>query len=464
MDQETKKKLDDLRNEQGKLTHDQRELLDKADNEKRDLTADEETNYQNMDKRYDEVTDAIKEINDNENKEKAEAERKQKLQEREEKLRKATGRKTELEIEKEEKRKKEVGNPNDKFVEYDLNKRYLDSIENFRNKTSGKYSSEEYVRTYRKYLIYGVNQLSQDERHLLESRALAADNDSYGGFLVAPEKLQMQLIQKLDNMLFVRRLGNVMVLNNAASLGAPALETDPDDGDWTAEIRTGSEDSTMKFDKRSLTPHPLAKRIKVSKTLLRISAMPVENIVSERIFYKMNVPLEQNYLTGDGQGKPLGVFTASAQGINTDRDVSTGSQTAITSDSLRDAKYKLEKQYRMLPDLRWTFHRDAIKMISKLKTGDGDYIWKQGISTDDPDTILGIPYEESEYVPNTFTSGLYVGALAAWRYYWIVDALSMSIQVLTELYAETNQNGYIARYEGDGMPVLSKAFVRLKTA
>jgi len=38
----------------------------------------------------------------------------------------------------------------------------------------------------------------------------------------------------------------------------------------------------------------------------------------------------------------------------------------------------------------------------------------------------------------------------------------MRIQVLTELYAETNQNGYIGRMEVDGMPVLEEAFVRVK--
>ena len=70
------------------------------------------------------------------------------------------------------------------------------------------------------------------------------------------------------------------------------------------------------------------------------------------------------------------------------------------------------------------------------------------------DTILEMPFEESEYVPNTFTTGNYVGILGDWSFYWIADALNMNVQVLTELYAETNQNGYIARKETDGMPVL----------
>jgi HK97 family phage major capsid protein len=67
----------------------------------------------------------------------------------------------------------------------------------------------------------------------------------------------------------------------------------------------------------------------------------------------------------------------------------------------------------------------------------------------------------SEYAPNTFTSGKYVGILGDFRFYWIADALDMQIQRLVELYAETNQVGLIGRLETDGMPVLSEAFTRV---
>jgi HK97 family phage major capsid protein len=82
----------------------------------------------------------------------------------------------------------------------------------------------------------------------------------------------------------------------------------------------------------------------------------------------------------------------------------------------------------------------------------------------EPDTILGRPLMISEYAPNTFTTGLYVGMFGDFSNYWIADLLDMQIQVLTELYAETNQDGFIGRYEGDGMPVLEEAFARVKLA
>jgi HK97 family phage major capsid protein len=78
--------------------------------------------------------------------------------------------------------------------------------------------------------------------------------------------------------------------------------------------------------------------------------------------------------------------------------------------------------------------------------------------------LLGFPVDESERVPNTFTNGLYSGMLCNWRYYEIADALEMDMQVLFELYAQTNQVGYIGRIKTDGMPTLEEAFVRLKCA
>ena len=48
--------------------------------------------------------------------------------------------------------------------------------------------------------------------------------------------------------------------------------------------------------------------------------------------------------------------------------------------------------------------------------------------------------------------------------YWIVDGMEMEMSVLTELYALSNQIGYISRLSTDGMPVLEEAFARVTLA
>lgn len=297
-----------------------------------------------------------------------------------------------------------------------------------------------------------------------EIRALQMDADTAGGYTVAPQEFVANLIEAARNRVVMRQLASVYSIPRAESMGAPALDNRPADPTWTAEILTGDEDSTMTFGKRELYPHPLAQRIKVSKKLVRASALNIEAIIRDQLAYKKAIVEENAFLNGAGSNEPLGVFTAGvAAGITTSRDVSTGNTiTNIKADNLIECKYNLLSNY--WPRARWIFHRDAIKMIRQLKDGDGQYLWKPGLANDRGDTILDIPVIMSEYAPHTFTTGRYVGILGDFSFYWIADALDMTIQVLTELYAETNQNGYILRSETDGMPVLEEAFVRVTLA
>ncbi|MFH2075697.1 MAG: phage major capsid protein, partial [Pseudomonadota bacterium] len=129
---------------------------------------------------------------------------------------------------------------------------------------------------------------------------------------------------------------------------------------------------------------------------------------------------------------------------------------------LINALYSLKAQYHNR--VSWIFHRDAIKMLRKIKDGDGQYVWQQSVQAGQPDLILSKPYKMSEYCPNTFTTGLYVGIVGDYKHYWIADALDMRVQRLNELYAATNQIGFIGRLESDGMPVLEEGFARIKLA
>ena len=297
---------------------------------------------------------------------------------------------------------------------------------------------------------------------LPELRALQADSDAGGGFYTSPQQFINKLIKAIDDEVYIRQWATKNTVTQAQSLGVPTLSADPADSDWTSELGTGGEDSTMAFGKRELSPKPLAKRIKVSNKLLRLTP-DVEALVIARLAYKFGITYERAGMTGSGSGQPLGVFTAHADGISTSRDVSTGNTaTAIQTDGLLEAKYTLKAAY--WPRARWLFHRDGVKQIAKLQDDTGKYLWQPAVQLGQPDMLFGVPMSVSEYAPNTFTSGLYVGIIGDFSYYWIADALDFSTQRLNELYAATNQTGFIGRMESDGMPVLEEAFVRVKLA
>ena len=320
---------------------------------------------------------------------------------------------------------------------------------------------ERQYRTFQRYLPLWI---TQDYRNIgpEEMRALQVDLDTAGGYLRPPEEFMDQLIKNIDDRTYIRQWATTFTVTGADSLGVPTLENDPSDADWTSELATGNEDTAMSFGKRSLHPHPLAKRIKLSKKLLR--AVPnAEGFVRGRLSYKFGITFEKAGLLGTGTGQPLGLFVASSDGISTGRDISTGNTaTSIQTDGLIEAKYGIKPQY--WPRLRWLFHRDGQKQIAKLKDGNGQYLWRESVRVGEPDRLLNLPTFMSEYVPNTFTTGQYVGLLGDFSHYWIVDALTFELQMLMELYAETNQVGLIGRLESDGMPVLEEAFARVTLA
>lgn len=323
-----------------------------------------------------------------------------------------------------------------------------------RTMTEAQYAAQADVRAFGEELRFAA--MTAKER-----RALEVTNSASGGYLQPPQEFIARLIQAVDNLTFMRRLATTFQVPQAESLGAPSLDNDPADPTWVGELSIGSEDSTMSFGKRELRPHPLAQFIKVSRTLLRKAAIGPEAVVRERLAYKTAVVQENAFLNGNGAAQPLGVFTASSVGISTGRDVSTGNtSSSMTFDGLKAAKWSVKSQY--WPRLQWIFHPDGGEQIDKLKDGEGQYIWQASVVAGQPDRLLSFPVNFSEYAPNTFTTGLYVGILGDFSNYWIADALSMEIQPLNELYAATNQVGFISRSETDGMPVLEEAFARVK--
>jgi HK97 family phage major capsid protein len=411
-------KLKELRQKLGELTAQARAINDKVVEESRAYTSEEEQEWQRIN---DEITNIELKITDLE---KAE-ERQRSIEEREGYLKG---------------REREPIKPDPS-----------DSPKGERN--DNPFKSPEYRAAFARYLVEG-ERLGESEQ-----RALSMGTGAEGGFTVDQEVFLPELIKSVDDLAPTRGLARVIQLTEAASLGAPVLSNDPADADWTTELATGNLDTTMDFAKRSLTPNPLAKRIKVSKKLLRASSLNIAALVAQRLGYKLGITEEKAFMTGSGSAQPLGVFTADANGISTARDTDVGDGSGgISADKVIDLRHAMREGY----NLRWQFHRLVLAAVRKLKDANNQYLWAPGLAGGIPGTLLDVPYTLNENAPSTIGAGSYVLIIGDWSYYWIVEALNMELQTLVELYAEANQNGYIIRAEIDAMPVLEDAFRRGK--
>ncbi len=293
--------------------------------------------------------------------------------------------------------------------------------------------------------------------------AIDLGTNATAGFLTAPVDFVEELIKGLDADLFMRRIGTVVgPIGQGQTLGYPAMTADVDDFSWLGEVVAAVEDTGLTFARREFKPNRMNKLLKVSKSLVAHANM-ADGVVKDRLQYKLGATAEKAYMTGDGSAKPLGVFTANANGITTARDVvGENTATAVTANGLLDVKFAVKQQYRARAS--WVAHDDFAKQVAKLKGTDGQYIWQPSLQAGQPDMLLGAPVYTSQFAPNTFTANQYGAVYGDFSYYWICDADEINIQVLRELYAANNQVGYLVDYFGDGMPVLAEAFARLKFA
>lgn len=298
-----------------------------------------------------------------------------------------------------------------------------------------------------------------------ERATLQQDIDAGGGFFTVPETFIDQIIKNVDDIFPIYQMGTVFPCDRNGTLGAVALTGDVGEFEFGAgELTAAAEDTNVAFGKRELKPRDLKpKLIKVSRPLMNNPRIDIVSFVAGRVAYAKAAGLETAFMTGAGAFGPLGMFVASDDGVPTAQDVATGSATGITANGLFNAQGKLKPQYQAAA--KWLFHRTTVTEIRKLVTGEGQYLWQPGLQLGQANLLLGKEVIQSEKVPSTLTSNLYAGMYADFRHYWIADAVSMSMQVLDQPYATTNQVGLLFRDMAcDGMPVVAEAFARLKCA
>jgi HK97 family phage major capsid protein len=316
------------------------------------------------------------------------------------------------------------------------------------------------MESFRKFLMTG------EKRDL----TVGSSGSQGNGYALAPQEFSDEIITAVEKDTQLYKIVDKIPVSGAGSLGLPYESTDASDADWTNEVPGSdiSADSAWAFGKRELIPSDLAKLVKVSKKMIASSAVPIDQLVRNKLAYKFMCAFEKGILVGTGSGQPLGVFTADANGVSTARDVtsdrsaySAASGMPCCADDLIKMKMKLRPGYRK--NAVWVMHTDILKSIMLLKDNDGQYMWRPGLRDGEPDTILGMPVIESEFAPNVPHTNLYVAVLGDFKdYYKFAYWKNVDIQVLVEQFALRNCIGYLGHTLADGMPVLGEAFARLK--
>ncbi len=134
--------------------------------------------------------------------------------------------------------------------------------------------------------------------------------------------------------------------------------------------------------------------------------------------------------------------------------VTAASSVAITADELIDLQHSLKSGYRRKG--LWIMNDATLKLLRKLKDGQGNFIWQLGLLAGQPDTLLNQKVLVSNYMPLP-TAGNKAILYGDFSYYWLADREGRSIQRLNELFAQKDQVGFKVTQRVDGRLILREA-------
>lgn len=250
-----------------------------------------------------------------------------------------------------------------------------------------------------------------------EARSLSTAVPADGGYTVIPE-LDKEIMRQLSDESEMRAICTVKKIGSneykkLVSVGG-AIVNHGEEG--TARTET----ATPKLEEVSIKLYPIYAYPKTTQEILDFSDLDVLSWLTDEIKDTFVETEEIDLISGDGTKKAKG-FLSYPQAVQSDKERPFGTlekmtTNAITADSLIDLLFKLKKKYRK--NAVWVMNSNTAATLQKLKNGNGDYIWRDGLKAGDPDMLLGKPVH---YLENMNDKGAVVAVGDFKRGYYIVD-------------------------------------------
>ena len=286
--------------------------------------------------------------------------------------------------------------------------------------------------------------------------ALQIGVESEGGYTV-PDEYEHTLLEALQEVNIMR--GIVHVITTSSGDRKIPLVTSKGSATWVEEEAVIPE-SDDAFGQITLSAHKVGSMIRISEELLRDSAFDLAAYISREFARRVGAAEEEAILTGDGAHKPTGLLHAT---LGAELGVTTAAAATIAADELMDLQHALKAGYRR--NACYIMNDATVKLLRKLKDGNGQYLWQPGLLVGQPDTLLNQRVLTSNYMPLPVAGNAAI-LFGDFSYYWLADREGRAIHRLNELYAATDQVGFKITQRVDGRLIMPEAvkFLKMKTA
>lgn len=337
-----------------------------------------------------------------------------------------------------------------------------------------KAASNAYKSAFEAYLRYGSRGIEPSDRKILQGgaikaadamKALGETTATGGGFLV-PEQFQAEVLKKTPGL-----IGLVDIVRHQPttrdSIRWPTVSyttdnyyTGPQRLTFTGEVPASA--TTARVTDQTfgtyLVPVNLAMASQlVSNSLIEDGAVDVMSLVAEMFRENIMQDVEYYIAQGTGSGQPEGITVNTNAQTN---KVVSGSAATITSAGLISLYWETPAQYRAAG--KWVMSSSTAELIAKLTDANGRYIWQAsdmfggGLGSVQQDgavivqpKLLGAPVVISEQMP-AVTTNSYPITFGNHNGYIMAERVGMTVRVLDELYAETDQKLFLLRMRFGG--------------
>ena len=274
-----------------------------------------------------------------------------------------------------------------------------------------------------------------------QMRALSVNSQTAGGFWI-PDEMMKPIEQAMLWFGGMRQVADVITTETGADLPWPVSDDTANVGELLAESgAAGETDPTVGI--RVMKAHMYSSRIvRVPYQFIQDAPINAEAWLGGLLGQRIGRVTNTHFTTRAGADGPRGLTTATTAGVTA---AATG---AVTSDELINLIYSLDPAY-LSSRCRFMTHQNTLRDITKLKDGDGQYLFLIGNTTDRPDTIRGYPVVMNNDMP-TMATGAVAIEFGDFSHYKIRDVRGFQLLRLEELYAAQLQVGFLGFSRHDG--------------
>jgi HK97 family phage major capsid protein len=311
--------------------------------------------------------------------------------------------------------------------------------------SDGLPTDPEYRSTFATYVRRGATDAEaslqaanqQGERSAI--RAAMSEGDNSAGGYIAPVEWDRQIRKAQRHLSPMRRLAQTVLtgVNGYSTL----WHSEQWGSGWVGETASRPQTSTTTFMPLSFPTGEIYAMPAATQRLIDDAALNFEAWIETELGEEFSRQEGIAFVAGDGINKPLGFLQylpggAAASGTQLAHPggelgvTNSGAAAALTPDGLVDLKYGIGTPYRQ--GATWLMNSTTAALVTKMKDGDGNYLWREGITMDQPPTLLGRPVEIDENMPSV-AAGAYPIAFGDFsRGYLINDRVG--VRVLRDPY------------------------------